>query len=385
MAELPSVTLWTMVVVVALLMSAPILWRRVHPQFMVALIAVGVCCHMALFAHFSWLMLSVPLAVYAAARWATRWVALAALVIGCIMSVVAVSIWLWPSQHARSHDLVLFSALGCATLLISALLGRWVRSSVDKTRTETMSILKAAEVEAAQKLQADNLAHAQIRAEIARELHDVVAHSISVIVVQAEGGQAAAAKEPAKAVEALDNIANVGHEALREMRHIVGVLRASGVAADQIATRLPHPTLSDIPDMVAKAGSRVSLTIVGQTPVVSPTIHLVAYRVVQESLTNFLKHAGPTARALVCIEYKSDSIAIDVSDDGVGAPQLATQCDMPGHGIQGIRERLSSVGGHLLIGTSHEGGVRVQAWLPMPAVADVTQIGGYHEDSRHIG
>jgi len=384
MTELPAATLWTMTVAVGLLMSAPIMWRRVRPQLMVALIAIGGCCHLALFSTLSWLMLAAPLATYAAARWGGRWLAMVAMLIGWSVSLVATFMWLWPTRQTSGLNLAITAALCCATLLISHLLGHWVRISVDKTRTETMSILEAERLEASRQLQADNLAHAQIRAEIARELHDVVAHSISVMVVQAEGGQAAAKKDQAKAFEALENIANVGHQALSEMRHIVNVLRASSVDR-AIATRLPHPTLADIPDMVNKAGPRVTLTTRGEAPAGAPTVHVVVYRVIQESLTNFLKHAGPASRAWVCLDYKEDAITIDVSDNGVGAPQLANQCDMPGHGIQGMRERLTSIGGHLLVGVSNEGGVRVQAWLPTPVATEIAEIGGYHENSCDIG
>jgi DNA-binding NarL/FixJ family response regulator len=125
---------------------------------------------------------------------------------------------------------------------------------------------------------------------IARELHDIVAHSLSVMIVQAEGGRAAATRKPEVAAEALDTIAETGREALHEMRRIVGVLRAG--PNEEPASYAPAPTLEEIPDMVARTSDRITLVVQGNPQPVSQALALTAYRVTQEALTNFLKHAG---------------------------------------------------------------------------------------------
>jgi len=181
--------------------------------------------------------------------------------------------------------------------------------------------------------------------------------------VQAEGGQAAAAKDPAAATQALATIASVGRESLDEMRHIVELLRDTKDDAGASDLR-PHPTLDDVPMMVAKTGI-ATLTVVGQPRAVPPTTNAVTFRVIQESLTNVLKHAGPHAKATVRIEYTPDAMAIEVTDDGGGVTHEVTE-ETPGQGVKGMRERVMSVGGYLLTGPTAEGGFRVQARLPLP-------------------
>jgi len=358
---------------VAVTMTGGLVLRRINPVMMVAMVTAGGFAHLATFAAASLLMLTVPLAIYAAARWGTVRVGGIAVTLGWAGSLFAVAVWLWPVRRTDLPTYGVPAALCCAVVLISYLFGRMMRTRAAAAQAADKAAVQAYQAEMERRNQLETLSQARVRAEIARELHDVVAHSLSVMVVQAEGGQATAVRNPQVAAEALGTIARVGREAMNEMRHIVGVLREDGPAqpSTQPEALRPHPTLSEIPEMVAQAGPRVTLTVTGDPPTATPTIHVVAYRIVQESLTNFLKHAGSKATAHVRIDYLTDCIMIAVDDDGAPTPSLP-QSDTPGHGIQGMRERVLSVGGTLLAGRTPTGGFMVQAWLPVPVEVGLT-------------
>lgn len=208
----------------------------------------------------------------------------------------------------------------------------------------------------------DNEARAAVaeeRIRIARELHDVVAHAISVIVIQARGARRSLADDPDDTREALDRIEATGGSALSEMRRLLGMLRTDG---EQIALA-PQPSLRFIDELVARmtaAGMPVDVSVEGD-PVELPTgIDLSAYRIVQEALTNTLKHAGPATARLV-IRYGTDSLELEVSDTGSGTAAR----DAKGHGLVGMRERVALLGGKLEAGPADTGGFRVQARLPL--------------------
>jgi signal transduction histidine kinase len=196
------------------------------------------------------------------------------------------------------------------------------------------------------------------RARIARELHDVVAHAISVIVLQARGGRRLLASEPDETRNALDTIEHTGQQALVEMRRLVGLLRE----ADGDLDLAPQPTLARLDrlvEQVSAAGLPVELTVEGEPVLLAPGVDLSAYRIVQEALTNALKHAGP-ARAHVVLRYAEDGLDVDVVDDGAGA----TDGSSGGYGLAGIRERVSVYGGDLAAGPRDGGGFAVHARLP---------------------
>jgi len=200
------------------------------------------------------------------------------------------------------------------------------------------------------------------RARIARELHDVVAHAISVIVLQARGGRRLLDSEPEETRGALDTIERTGQQALVEMRRLVGLLRES----DEELTLAPQPTLSQLDHLVTQvraAGLPVEVSIEGSPVELPPGVDLSAYRIVQEALTNALKHAGPT-RARVTIHYRSDGLDVDVADDGIGGGNGGNGGNGAGFGLAGIRERVSFVGGELDAGPRPGGGFAVHARLP---------------------
>ena len=200
---------------------------------------------------------------------------------------------------------------------------------------------------------------AEERQRIARELHDVVAHAISVIVVQARGGRRMLDAEPAEARGAFDTIERTGQEALGEMRRLLGLLRES---EDEPALA-PQPTLARLEELVQQvrdAGLPVELAIEGEPTELPPGVELSAYRIVQEALTNALKHAGP-AHARVTVRYADDNLELEIADDGSGS---AGNGDGGGHGLVGIEERVAMLGGELETGEAPSGGYAVRARLP---------------------
>jgi signal transduction histidine kinase len=199
---------------------------------------------------------------------------------------------------------------------------------------------------------------AEERTRIARELHDVVAHAISVMVVQARGGRRLLDSEPDEARSAFDTIELTGQRALAEMRRLLGMLRAD----DEQLALAPQPSLARLDALVAdveRAGLPVELVVEGRPAELPPGIDLSAYRIVQEALTNALKHAGP-ARARVLVRYGEGEVELEVADDGAAAGNG----DGDGHGLIGIQERVAMVGGDVEAGRRPEGGYAVRARLP---------------------
>ncbi len=202
------------------------------------------------------------------------------------------------------------------------------------------------------------------RARIAREMHDVVAHALSVMISQANGGRYAARAEPAEAIEALTTISRTGRQALGDMRGLLHVLR-TGARDDD---RFPHPALTDLPDLlesVRAAGVPVEFeerdTSTADEIRLSPSAEVAAFRVIQEALTNTLKHGGAGAQAWVRLVWSDEVATITVRDNGVG------DSGPEGQGLIGMRERLAVVDGRMQAGANPEGGFVVEAWVPTTA------------------
>jgi signal transduction histidine kinase len=211
-------------------------------------------------------------------------------------------------------------------------------------------------------------ARVEERARIARELHDVVAHHVSVMTVQAGAARRILDKDPGSAREAMSTIEGLGRTALSEMRRIVGVLRTERDPEHAGRELSPQPGLHDIGgliDRVRETGLMVQLWIEGEPRTLSPGVDLAVYRLVQEALTNTLKHAGPQARAWVRIHYAAQGVNVEIEDDGRGAAAgLPANGDNRGHGLVGMRERVALYGGELRIGPRTGGGFEVRARFP---------------------
>jgi signal transduction histidine kinase len=212
-------------------------------------------------------------------------------------------------------------------------------------------------------------ARVEERARIARELHDVVAHHVSVMTVQAGAARRILDRDPESARVAMRTIEGLGRTALSEMRRIVGVLRTERDPEHTGRELAPQPGLHDIGgliDRVRETGLMVQLWIEGEPRTLSPGVDLAVYRLVQEALTNTLKHAGPQARAWVRIHYAGQGVNVEIEDDGRGAAAgLPGNGDSAGHGLVGMRERVSLYGGELRIGPRSGGGFEVRARFPL--------------------
>jgi signal transduction histidine kinase len=217
--------------------------------------------------------------------------------------------------------------------------------------------LAAAEREREQRAR---LAVGEERSRIARELHDVVAHSVGVIVVQAEGARRVFDRDPERARDALDSIEETARKALADMRRSLGVLRRE----DDRRELEPQPGIDDLDGLIEQAragGLTVELEVEGKPVSLPQGIDLSAYRIVQEALTNVIKHAG-AARALVTVRYGERELELEVADDGPGPP--VGGADGSGLGIVGMRERVEAHGGELHTGAGPGGGFLVRASLP---------------------
>jgi len=205
----------------------------------------------------------------------------------------------------------------------------------------------------------------QERLRIARELHDVVAHTMSVVAMDAGTGRMVAAEDPAAAQRALATIETATRSALHEMRRLLGVLRGSH--GQPPSTLDPMPGLGDLDALVAevvKSGVTVDVRVEGVRPEVPSSVDLSGYRIVQEALTNVIKHAGP-AHAAVTVRYSDNDVTVEIDDDGRGGIGPGGGSMSGGHGLVGMRERVAVHGGHLEAGPCAEGGFRVAACLPI--------------------
>ncbi len=201
------------------------------------------------------------------------------------------------------------------------------------------------------------------RLRIARELHDVVAHTMATINVQAGSAAHVLATRPEVAAEALQAIKTASKDGLRELRAILNVLRQ----ADEADPTQPAPGLAELDTLVAgarRAGLETTLTVTGTAVPLPAAAGLAAYRIIQESLTNTIRHAGP-ATAAVSVSYLGDEVRICVSDTGLGQPAEAAAASTGGHGLAGMRERAAAVGGSVEAGPAPGGGFRVGARLPL--------------------
>ncbi len=279
-------------------------------------------------------------------------------IVGLVASIVVfLGLALLDIPDLRTSDLL----QACALLLAAWAIGDAIRSR----RAQQAQRLRVAEPEAATAQEQAARAVVEERLRIARELHDVVAHSMSLIAVQAGvGGHVIRSDVPA-AERALEVIAETSRRALTQTRSMLGLLREeeTGTAAT------PAQSLDDLHALVldqAQAGVEVALTHTGPRHPLDPGVELTAYRIVQESLTNVLKHSGATT-AEVCVRFVGDGVDVEVLDAGVGARTVPDRAaGVGGHGLVGLRERARLLGGVLEYGALEPFGFKVAAHLPSP-------------------
>ena len=342
------------------LMVASLAFRRVNPLLAVVVCAVAGTGMVLQVPSPVPAMLVVLVIVFSAARYLSATAGLVVIPLGVAASILGPLSWLGRIPEGQRFLAGGLLSLLCLSLLANAyLLGRRGAVQNHVTRLDEALAEERFLAGARSARDATELAEDRARTEVARELHDVVAHSLSVIVVQAEGAKALATKKPEAAVEALNVIARTGRSSIGEMRRIVSLLRGESDASFG-----PSPSLPQIPEMVAKAGPRITLEMPEELPPVPESLGLTAFRVVQESVTNFLKHAGPTARATATITCELEAIDIRVTDDGVG---VQAPTEGRGAGVRGMRERVAAMGGTFKAGPRTGGGYEVRARLPLPS------------------
>lgn len=354
-------------VTLAVAQLLPLVWRRRHPVGVFTVISFACLAQLVL--------TDVPLtsnagflfALYTVSAYAQGRVRVVALMVGLLGSALGPLDWSSNWVAIREPTFVMRPVAVLATFVVLT----WTLGDLMRTRRAYVGELeeRARRLEVERDQQA-RLARAAERARIARELHDVVAHSLSIVVAQADGGLYAGEKDPKAAQSALATIGVTGRQALAEMRRLLGVLHSGGDAAEMA----PQPGLAQLPELVAQvraSGLPVELSIEGREPEISSGAELVVYRIVQEALTNTIRHAGPGARATVQVSYGADSVRVCVSDDGRGA---AAADDGQGRGIHGMRERVAVYGGTLSVGPRVGGGFEVVAELPLGSDKDAVAV-----------
>ncbi len=242
-------------------------------------------------------------------------------------------------------------------VLVPYALGRWMRARAARAQIDRGH---AERLDATRELTAQTAAFEE-RTRIARELHDVIAHSVSLMVIQAGGARLVMDAEPDRAEESLLSVERAGRDALAEMRALLGAL---GDSRDPRALA-PQPGLAELDGLLAAAresGVQADLHVDGEPATVSAALDLCAYRIIQEALTNAIKHAAP-ARADVLLRWQAGALELEISDDGRGSGAVNNAGG--GHGIAGMRERVALHGGRVDVGPRAGGGFAVRAELPL--------------------
>ncbi|TQK18679.1 signal transduction histidine kinase [Microbacterium sp. SLBN-154] len=311
---------------------------------------------------------AIPIGLYALAVYrSTRaaWIGFAvSAVVGTAAALVASLLEPGPLLPTQP-----FFALAAAEAVVTALIGTLIGINVGNRRRYVQSLIARVGDLARERDQQAQLATARERARIAREMHDIVSHSLTVMVTLAEGSAATVSRDPDRAAEGMRHVADAGRDALVEMRRMLGVLTEPGTMSDE--GRAPQPGSAAMPELLESfraAGLPVKLTTSGRA-ITDPNLQLTVYRIVQEALTNALRHA-PSARSVdVSIEHVDGEVRVEVVDDAEGSRQPhrnAPQNDTGGHGLIGMRERVALYGGTLDAGPRGVNGWRVRAVLPSP-------------------
>ncbi|MEU6817426.1 sensor histidine kinase [Streptomyces sp. NPDC046860] len=336
--------------------------RRLPDLMLLAVLATGLAQLVLdvgpLVADFAMLVIIYTVAA-TGARWASRLSLLTSLVAATLAQLR------WPNEQVSGLGQVALAVFQTVPFALA-----WVLGDSMRTRRAYFAQLeeRAARLEKEREAQA-KVAVAAERARIARELHDVVAHNVSVMVVQADGAAYVLDAAPDQARQALETISSTGRQALAEMRRLLGVLRTG--EHQEGGEYVPQPDVQQIDELIEQcrdAGLPVDFKIEGTPRPLPSGVELTAYRIVQEALTNTRKHGGPEAGASVRLVYFDDGLGLLVEDDGKGAPHELYEeggADGQGHGLIGMRERVGMVGGTLDAGPRPGGGFRISALLPL--------------------
>ncbi|MFB4314968.1 sensor histidine kinase [Actinomadura sp. 21ATH] len=331
----------------------PLVWRRQAPLpvFWTVAVLAGVAAY-PLAVEGPYLLLAPLAALYTLARHRPRWQSL--MVAGLAETAL---LWGWAAGELTWAKILGLAPLTAVTVLAGTNL-RSRRAYLDQRAARARQLERDREQRA-------RLAVAAERERIAREMHDIVAHNLAVMVALADGAALTATGDPERAATVMHKVASTGRQALDEMQHLLDLLRNG--TAEPSSGHTPQPGLADLDDLVEQvraAGPQVTVTQEGMPRDWSPGAGLAVYRIVQEAFTNTLKHAGPAARIELRLRYLPDGVELEVVDDGAlrrwpGAGRTGTG----GHGLVGMAERAGAYGGGVEAGPRPGSGWRVAARL----------------------
>lgn len=348
----------------ALALSAVVALRRRMPEKMLLLAVLVGVVQLVLDVQSNPGDFAMLVIIYTVAANGARWASRLALLGG--LSASTISTLRWPNESEGYWA----DAVATVFLAVPFLLA-WVIGDSLRTRRAYYAELeeRAARLHREREAQSKAAVAAE-RARIARELHDVVAHNVSVMVVQADGAAYVLDASPEQAKQALETISTTGRQALTEMRRLLGVLRAGDDGGGEYVPQPGVDQLTDLIEQVRGAGLPVAFEVEGESRPLASGVELTAYRIVQEALTNTRKHGGPEARAKVRLTFGDSDLSLLIEDDGRGAQQELYEGggeDGQGQGLIGMRERVGMVSGTLDAGPRPGGGFRISAVLPVKA------------------
>lgn len=331
--------------VVAIAGSLPLVWRRRAPLTVLSIIlCTSVLYDLAEPVARQPIWYGTLVAFYTVAAYSTRWPRITMLLVTCVGSMLTVGSW---ETWLR----------GMVQVVAAYAIGRAAATS----RAHAAALEdRAARLERERRMEAERAAERE-RARIARDMHDILAHAVSLMVVQAEAGPVVVRSNPARAEAAFDAIADAGRDAMVQLRRMLGVLKEGE------APRLPQPTIADLPALAGRVegtGLDVAFTESGEPRPLAPDRAVAAYRITQEALTNIVKHSGAD-RADIRLTWEDHDLMIDIADNGPGAGRALPS---GGHGLIGIRERAAACGGTATAGPRPDGpGFVVSVRLPLAA------------------
>ncbi|SEG88873.1 Histidine kinase [Nonomuraea solani] len=335
-----------------LLVNAPLAARRRVPYLVLVVSVSGAVVYHLLGYHRGLNSMGPLLALYTVAAHRPLRAAFA-----CSVPVIAE----WTHASSLAPGVAVWSALGQALVVAGCAVS--IGASVRLLDTRTRQLAELADRLHQEQEAAAHRAVTLERMQIARELHDVVAHHMSVISVQAGLGRYVAFSEPETARQTLDVIARTSSAALTEMRRLLSILRVEPAGEDE-ELYTTTPGLERLPALVERmrlAGLSIDMTVEGTARPLPPGLDLCAFRIVQEALTNVLKHAGDDARVRIVVTYDPDDLALRITDDGHGTPAAAPG----GHGLLGMAERVRLYHGTITAGPLPQGGYEVAASFPL--------------------
>ncbi len=335
--------------------TLPLIWRRRFPVWVLSVIVVAFMFDRAANYPGSWAFFGISFAIYTVG---TQLPPRRSLLVGSIALDVVL---LWTTVGIFVLDVEPFSLVSeIAVLGFPLLIGRETYHRQQRMVELQRRAIQAEHEREQQAIDAVN----RERIRIARELHDVVAHEITVMTIQSSGARRILNEEPERAQAAMESAEAAGHRALTEIRRLLGMLRTTDPRATD-----PQPGLASLDDLVEQmnqAGLPTTLEINGEIRTLPLGIDLNAYRIIQESLTNTLKHGGPGVHAEIIVTYNDEALHVDVRDDGRGAATWQNEAKGPGQGLVGMHERAALLDGALNAGPRPGGGYRVSVKIPIP-------------------